>query len=463
MSGPKITVYALTARQKQILLGQARCARNCAFCRAEAKKSLGALRSLLAVTEKRLENIRLLCERTGEGKEREAELTAACSRLRSEAEELAEGLSEQKPVPFDRSELTEKALADSQAREKRTRALMEKARKLEAEANAVCASAEGDSPRGENGGDGTVQKIRDSIASDLGGVYSFDAEDDGVGDGFGQRKDELLKKLSGYLEKKSLPGDLARAVRSALGALEKIDSARYLRDFESVTVAPLLKRIDAFFEGEKEKLAAFEERVSRYEALCEAAGEKPKRFPYSESGEKQLEEETERLEEQIVRRREQEYVSECVDEVLEEMGYELIGSREVRKKSGKRFRNELFDFSEGKAVSVTFSSDGQISMELGVLAREDRIPTEEESADLVSDMESFCGEFAVFEKKMLERGIVVGSRIALCPPSAEYAVVINEEDYDMSPEAREKATGGGKKTRRRTAKKAVKREKRSDE
>jgi len=30
---------------------------------------------------------------------------------------------------------------------------------------------------------------------------------------------------------------------------------------------------------------------------------------------------------------------------MSDMGYDLIGLREVRKKSGKRFRNELFTFS----------------------------------------------------------------------------------------------------------------------
>ena len=115
------------------------------------------------------------------------------------------------------------------------------------------------------------------------------------------------------------------------------------------------------------------------------------------------------------------------------MGYDdLIGSRKVRKKSGKCFRNELFTFNEGTAVNVTFSPDGQISMELGGLSREDRIPTADETEILTRDMESFCGEFVEFERRMLAKGIVVGSRIALSPPSAEYAAIINVNDYDVA-------------------------------
>ena len=37
----------------------------------------------------------------------------------------------------------------------------------------------------------------------------------------------------------------------------------------------------------------------------------------------------------LVRQQEQAYISECVDEVMADRGYDLIGSRDVRKKSGK--------------------------------------------------------------------------------------------------------------------------------
>lgn len=142
--------------------------------------------------------------------------------------------------------------------------------------------------------------------------------------------------------------------------------------------------------------------------------------------------EIERLEVLIVRQMEQTYVSDCVDEVMADMGYDLIGTREVRKKSGKHFKNELFTFNEGTAVNVTFSPDGRVSVELGGLAREDRVPTPEETKFLTRDMETFCGEFAEFERRMLAKGIVVGNRIAFSPPTAEYAAIINVNDYDVA-------------------------------
>ena len=71
-------------------------------------------------------------------------------------------------------------------------------------------------------------------------------------------------------------------------------------------------------------------------------------------------------------------------------------------------------------------------MELGGIAREDRIPSQEETEMLTQDMQTFCGEFAEFERRLKAKGVVINRRIALSPPSAEYAAIINVSDYDVS-------------------------------
>ena len=71
-------------------------------------------------------------------------------------------------------------------------------------------------------------------------------------------------------------------------------------------------------------------------------------------------------------------------------------------------------------------------MELGGIAREDRIPSQEETEMLTQDMQTFCGEFAEFERRLKAKGVVINRRIALSPPSAEYAAIINVSDYDVA-------------------------------
>ena len=181
-------------------------------------------------------------------------------------------------------------------------------------------------------------------------------------------------------------------------------------------------------------------------------------YRYSEEALAEIEEETERLEAEAVQAQEQSYVSECVDQVMAEMGYDLIGSREVvKKKSGKRFRNELFTFDEGTAVNVTYSSDGQISMELGGIAREDRIPDSAETERLTQDMRTFCGEFAEFERRLKEKGVVVRRRIALAPPDAAYASIINIADYDIAGDVRIVETAAVSRGKKAAEKKTMRR------
>ena len=70
-------------------------------------------------------------------------------------------------------------------------------------------------------------------------------------------------------------------------------------------------------------------------------------------------------------------------------------------------------------------------MELGLLDTQDRIPDVEETDTLCRQMRTFCGSYADIEKKLAERGIVA-KHLSLLPPEAQFAQVINVEDYNMS-------------------------------
>ena len=305
-----------------------------------------------------------------------------------------------------------------------------------------------------------IQKIQRSIVDDLSDVYSFDFMDerDESSDGLEEKKAALHKKLAAILKDEALPHGIKTEAKQALMKLQRISEQQSLATFDSITIKGLLRKIDIHKEELAQKRAAFEDLTARYNALCTMAGEEAKELPFSEDSETTISAEIERLEVALVRQQEQIYIAETVDEVMADMGYDLIGTREVRKKNGKRFRNELFTFDEGTAVNVTFSTDGQISMELGGLAREDRIPTEDEAAVLTHDMETFCGEFAEFEKKLRERGIVVGNRIALSPPSADYAAIININDYAVKESMQISEMNASQKRRKAAEKKAMRRD-----
>ena len=165
--------------------------------------------------------------------------------------------------------------------------------------------------------------------------------------------------------------------------------------------------------------------------LCEEQDEQAQQFEFCEEGLANLEAEVSRLKTAKLDDEEQAYISRTIDDVMLEMGYKLIGNNEVTKKSGKHFKKELYLFDEGTAVNVTTSSTGQITMELGLLDTQDRIPDVEETDTLCRQMRTFCGSYADIEKKLAERGIV-SKHLSLLPPEAQFAQVINLEDYNMS-------------------------------
>ena len=162
------------------------------------------------------------------------------------------------------------------------------------------------------------------------------------------------------------------------------------------------------------------------------AGEIAQDFEIAPATIEKIKSEINRLREKIDSDAEKFYISSCIDEVMAEMGYNVLGSREVTKKSGRHFKSEIFSYSDGTAVNVTASDSGQIVMELCGLDEVDRTPNFAESEKLCQDMENFCEDFTEIERRLAEKGVVLRQRIQKLPPNAEYAQILNVNDYELS-------------------------------
>lgn len=229
-----------------------------------------------------------------------------------------------------------------------------------------------------------------------------------------------LQKIEGIL----LSPELLQKFEILKSRATEIKSIDFLENFCSMQVYPFVHECEFY----KEHIEEFETLQSQYIYLATEVGEPTKIYTFSESNLQKLREEITRLDQIFICQKEQEYISQTIDEVMVEMGYELVGERFVTKKSGKKFRNELYTIEAGTAVNVTFSDNGQISMELGAVDTTDRTPTETEAAELADDMRAFCDDYAKLESKLVEKGIVT-RRISILPPAVEYAQVFNTSDY----------------------------------
>ena len=451
MSGPKISVYSLTGRARAVVFGQMRCEQQSLVCADQIRTMLSEMSGSKQAIEKSLAMLALLQKRGISEEQTIADVKALQSRVDQDLKSIEREFRSNIPRVSTKYQISEEALAAKQADLARIQVIRDRLKKLQEEVNrAINAGKEagageqkkvqqtiadylsdgaGDAPAGISARD--MERLKESIGDDLGGIISFefDASEPAADTSFQDRKNAVQKELADML-KQDLSPELTEEVKTAVRNLEKISQMSYLTSFESVTVKRLHRSIEAYRRECIEKQAEMAELYARYQTLCEMAA-KPEEKDRIFAEKEELEVAIAELEAALIKQQEQSYISDCVDEVMADMGYDLIGHREVRKRSGKRFKNELYQFGEGTAVNVTYSPEGQISMELGGIAREDRIPSEEETSVLTQDMETFCSEFAEFERKMKERGVIVGNRVAMMPPTAEYAAIINVSDYEI--------------------------------
>ena len=257
--------------------------------------------------------------------------------------------------------------------------------------------------------------------------------------------DELLKQLMTRLsEVRNIPNisdELCSEIDSAERRMKEFSNASILKNFGAITVESLVKRCKEY----SELYTKFEELYIEYQALCENENIEVRTFECNKENVAELKTLIDDIRTASMQADEQEYISRTIDEVMLEMGYDLIGDRTVTKRSGRQFHSELFTFSEGTAVNITRSSSGQITMELAGLDSSDRQPTDDESEVLCAEMESFCGTFSEFEKRLAKKG-VISKHISILPPTSEYAQIINVNDYELSGNADYTELKANKKT-----------------
>jgi len=250
-----------------------------------------------------------------------------------------------------------------------------------------------------------------------------------------ERKDTIRVQLIQMKNNVNLSAELREEIEKAFNGLDAVADEVFLKNYSALTIAPLVKRCKQFLDEYENCHEEFEKLYSEYIAICNLYCYVAQDYPCCAASIEILKSEIQRIQDAAAEDDEQAYISDSLDEVMEEMGYDVLGSRQVTKKNGKHFKNELYTYGEGTAVNVTYSSDGRIAMELGGIDATDRLPDAHETSALCASMEQFCDDFKEIEKRLLAKGVVLADRISLLPPSAEYAQIINTTEYQMTGKA----------------------------
>lgn len=409
MSGPKTSRYTLTPEQRRILAEQRKIERRKAVATETIKKAQKRLIQIggMFTVEKQIASE--LFSRTGNDN--------GMTKLISELGTLIVPIQ-----PF----ISRTNFEDVNSVEEAANAVcacLKDAEKLASEITSIAATNEVD------------LKANLSEAIDQGFATSFADIKEIKTDTVTSLRTEAAQRLAQISKIDFLPHDYKNEIRRVSAGLDEIADATFLKNFVAVSVNSLIKQANQFIAEYRECQAEFESLYTEYFALCELYSYAAQEYGCSRSSIQALEAEIERIKKAVAEDDEQAYISDCLDEVMVEMGYTVLGTREVTKRNGKRFRNELYSYGDGTAVNVTYSSDGKIAMELGGVDTSDRVPTAQEADKLCDSMDQFCDDFKQIEKKLFEKGVMLADRISLLPPDAEYAQIINTSEYSMEDEA----------------------------
>ena len=423
MSGPKSARYTLTPEQRRIL----------AEARERERKTIRELDKLqqyrveLASLKERLgdatTSIDMLVDRVGDGNEVQQSIRNSIMHIETIIQESA-SLSKQS------------GLEKLQVFNSKVKTVEETARKIVAQ--------------------------YESQSNEINAVLSKNIEDS-ITDGMSIRIDDEIVNPQSHLEiQKAKIKDVLHEIQSTnvssdlqkegiiiLERAQGITDDSFIDNYYAMTVLPYIKRCKAYEEQVKEYGEEFDELASKHRYYSEYLGMPVISFTFSMDSLNSLRHKVAELESQSAKIEEQQYISESLDQVMRDMGYNVVGSREVVKKSGRKFRNELYHFSEGSVVNVTYAANGQISMELGGVDTCDREPSEEESSVLCDEMVEFCDEFPEIERRLKEKGVVLMNRISMLPPAEEYAQIINVSGFNMTDKVDVLETASKKQTETR--------------
>lgn len=423
MSGPKSARYTLTPEQRRILVEARERERKTKRELDKLKQNRGELATLKERLGTATTSIDMLVDRVGDGNEIQQDIRNSITQIEEIIQESV-GLSKQS------------GLEKLQAFNSKVKIVEEIARKIVAqyesqsnEINAVLSKNIEDSIT-----DGMSIRIANEIANPQSHLESQKAK---------------IEDVLHEIQSSKVSSDLQKEGIIILERAQGITDDSFIDNYYAMTVLPYIKRCKAYEEQIKEYGEEFDELASKHRYYSEYLGMPVISFTFSMDSLNSLKHEVAELESQSAKIEEQQYISESLDQVMRDMGYNVVGSREVIKKSGRKFRNELYHFSEGSVVNVTYAANGQISMELGGVDTCDREPSEKESSVLCDEMVEFCDEFPEIEKRLKEKGVVLMNRISMLPPAEEYAQIINVSDFNMTEKVDVFETASKKQTETR--------------
>ena len=421
MSGPKISVYSLERERRRLLEAIRNCDRQRTECAVENGQLIADLSELLndiCRNNEKIKNLHHQSENSVKISRTFSEMESTLSAFLQDAVSLQ---SVNKPSKKGKTILSREELKKHEEALARLKRLNITAKRMDDQIRSQYSVLQMKSIS-----DTRAEILRHTDISRL--DFSSPA---------GKADSELLEiknRLLSDLEKRTSGRKYSPKMISKLQtirlSISRASGVSELKNYEMITLKSFYREL----ESDAAEISRYHILRETYIQTCDEMGISPDpKIP--DCGDAAiLEKAIRELTDNLIRQDARSYIIDSVDDVMREMGYEVIGTRDVTRKNGRKFHDELYSYSNGTAISVIYSSDGQITMELGGLSHADDLPDPNETELLTDEMNSFCTSFSAIEQKLAERGVLVSNRISMAPPDAEFAMTINLDDYQLKTE-----------------------------
>jgi hypothetical protein len=236
MSGPKVSVYVMSAEQRKNLRAQLDCLQQSLVFHDEIKKSVKYLNSVNGQIQSLLSTFELVNQHISDCSPEISILTDLQAVLPQECQTFVEELACTPIIQVDRFTLSDYELTKRMDTLAKLRTLRNMTNARQKEIEATLAPMEDKAKQG-------VANVGNAIADDIAGVQSFFiASAESENDEFESNKKKVEARLHSLIISTTCPSELKNEARSALSAISGMHSKEQLSIFKAVTIRPLESR-----------------------------------------------------------------------------------------------------------------------------------------------------------------------------------------------------------------------------
>lgn len=170
------------------------------------------------------------------------------------------------------------------------------------------------------------------------------------------------------------------------------------------------------------QIAIFQDLSTTYHSLCTLLDHELKKFSIEEIDVLKVEIEEKQI--QLKKIQETKFISETIDEIMFELGYEMKAS-EMLSSPIREVVHNVYQFQKGNVINAFTSDNGSILFEV-TGNKETNELTNLEKLRIKEGMDDFCEEYPKIKEKLRERGIELTNE-NLKPADVRYARAINLE------------------------------------